>query len=1095
MKRITLSILAFVVCLTTNALTWQAPKLNTSDTFEADVQYYLYHVGRQQMLTFGGSWGTHAILDSTEVGALPYYITQTADGCLFYSPSAGSLGYLFREKSGSGVYTDYNNHGDSSRNWTITRNGDGTVTLTTHINDPVWGQWGTMVYSDEYTYQLGWNPNGEDVDKDGKSLGTNQSVYMLKPGVMGYETAWTFVRPNDFELYKAQQALYEVAREAENYGIDYSEYSQAYNGMDITAMNRAAKQLEEEIQKARENDVTHFFSLTDGSSMIFPDRFIEQWDEDEAYIRLTLKGDTAVTIAKSHIVSQSNEYQGELPVIESFKFNNKFNDQLFTDAIGEIDEEHGRIKVVVGCIGKRLTPSFQLSEGAKAYINGERQYSKQTRRRFDEPVTYTVAFPKQYIYNVVKVKDEVWSNPETNEDQWLPTKVNLTGDMFTTNAPSNHGETPANMLDGDPNTMFHSTWGSGTYTPLAWYDGATYGDGVSEWPYLDIALPESLYRLKFEYTTRANSDYAPLGFILMGSNDQTTWNEIQTFNAEKDNLPTTRNSTYTSPIINLGATYRYLRLQLTSSQRKNYLVLSEFAIYKVTENPDFKPEEPQLLSPAEYAKGFFPYGHNYEVTVDYLTDHPTSQYHVPRIDIWFGDYETWSSSMWIGRNGKTFYEDAVIKIDGAGVFPDMESTRVQIKGRGNSSWTNSSNSKNPYRLKFAEKQKPLGLTKGKSWVLLANKQNNSMTTNAIAMKIADMVETRGCNHIVPVELYVNNQYRGSYNFTEKVGFSNNSIDIDDETYATMLELDSYYDEEYKFRDANYNLYVNIQEPELSDPENGSMLSLMDIRDAFNIFTKDTKNGGTLHLDVDAFVRAMLVNDLVRNEECKHPKSWFLYNENVMADSLWQFGPVWDFDWSFGYEGSSQYFIRNAEADLFSNMNSGNVGYPFFRQLLRGSEVVKKAYYRLWTEFIQDGKLDELIEYCDEYFQYAQPSLEHNANGVEGDYDWWTGTYSNNWGDGTQYATTTANAKNWLTQRANYIYTHLDKYDLSDDIIGPEEDDYGQPDRVDLAEVASRPVNVYTINGILVRKQVPYGRFNIGLMPGIYIVDGKKIAIK
>ena len=83
----------------------------------------------------------------------------------------------------------------------------------------------------------------------------------------------------------------------------------------------------------------------------------------------------------------------------------------------------------------------------------------------------------------------------------------------------------------------------------------------------------------------------------------------------------------------------------------------------------------------------------------------------------------------------------------------------------------------------------------------------------------------------------------------------------------------------------------------------------------------------------------------------------------------------------------------------------------------------------------------------------------------------------------------------MTKRANYIYTHLDVYDISDDIIEPEEDDYGRPDRVDVAEVMQKPVDVYTIHGILVRKQVPYGRFNIGLMPGIYVVNGKKVAIQ
>ena len=850
---------------------------------------------------------------------------------------------------------------------------------------------------------------------------------------------------------------------------------------------------------AEERKDTVFFELTDSSTMIFPREAIEQWDEDNRYISLKLKGDTTVTIAKAHIVSQDTKFHGTRPQFQSFKFNNKFNDQLYTDATGEIDSIRGTVKATVGCIGKRLTPSFQLPDGASAYVNGKLQHSKKSRQRFEKPVRYTVAYPKQFIYRFEKIKDEVWSDPANKDDQWITKKLELTGEMFSTNAPSNNGEDPANMLDGDHTTIFHSTWGSGQYEKLTWFDGAYYGDGVSEWPYLQIELPKKLSRLQFEYTTRGSSNYAPLGFILSASRDGQTWVDIQTLEAEKDNLPTTADATYLSPFIEWSEDYGFLRLQLTASQRKNYLVLSEFALYEVEENPNYQQEEPVLVSPAEYLKGFVPYGSDYEVEVDFLTDHPTSQYNVPRVDIWFGDGESWNSSMWIGMNGKKTYEDATIRIDGAGVFPDMEETSMQIRGRGNSSWSGSYDSKNPYRMKFDEKVKPFGMTKGKSWVLLSNKQSGSMTSNAIAMKIADMVETQGCNHIVPCELYINGHYRGSYNFTEKVGFGNNSIDLPDESYATMLELDSYYDEPYKFRDATYNLYVNIKEPDFNDATDLTMINFVQVREAFNAFTDDAKNSPDyVNLDVDAFVRAMLVTDLVRNEELMHPKSWYLYNADVTnADSLWHFGPVWDFDWSFGYERGHNYFIGMAEEDLFSRMSSSNIGYPFFKQLLRGSERVKKAYYRLWTEFMQSGKLDELIEYCDDYFQYVSPSFLHNVDGVEQEVSsWWGDTYiQTGWGDGQNYATTTENAKTWLRKRANYIYSHLEQYDLSDDIIDPEEEDYGQPDRISVAEVTNRPVNVYTLNGMLVRRQVPYGQFPLGLAPGIYIVDGKKVAIR
>ncbi len=828
-----------------------------------------------------------------------------------------------------------------------------------------------------------------------------------------------------------------------------------------------------------------FITFKDGQMVVIPEKYILSTTQEGDQVTLSLVGDTTFCYMAGNVASIDSIYNGSLPEIESYKFNNKFNDQLYEDAEGEIDHEAGTINVAVSCIGKRLTPSFKLPEGAIAYIGGKEQHSKKTRLRFDQDYTYTVVYPKNWIYRIEKISDEVWSTPpEETEEPWIITPIELTADMLSSNWPSDNADQQlSNIIDGNRSTIFHSNW-SGSNN---WNEGSYYGDGVTTWPYLQIEMAEPIENFQFSYVTRdyaSNNGYAPQGFIIMGSQDGELWDEVRTIDKEKDNLPIGAAMEYTSNIIEMGQPYKYVRFQLTESSRKNYLVLSEFSINKVEANPDYgKATEdfvPELLVPAEYKHDFVPYGRDYKVHVDFLTDHPSgdySEYNVPRMDIWFGDEESWNSRNWIGRYGKEYWEDAEIQINGAGVFPDMERTAIQIRGRGNSSWSNSYSSKNPYRMKFPAKVKPFGMTKGKSWVLLANKQSGSLTTNAIAMKIADMVESAACNHIIPVELYVNGQYRGSYNFTEKIGFSNNSIDLEDDSNAVLLEMDSYYDEMYKFRSKYTNQYVNVKEPDFSDPELVTDITFDNIQWAFNLLDNEVKSGEVSEMaDVNALCRAMFVTDLTRNTEMQHPKSWYLYNENILNDSLWVFGPVWDFDWSYGYEGHSQYFVYDAEADLF---NYGNVGTPFFRALLRNSDVVKKEYYRLWTNFINSGKLTELIEYCDDYYTYVEPSFQHNAT---------------MWSDGRQYATVTEKAKSWLTKRANYIYTHLKKYDLEPDIIDDDED-FGQPDRIDLSVISRDVVDVYTLNGVRIRTRVPYLNCTSGLMPGIYVVEGKKFVVK
>ena len=390
------------------------------------------------------------------------------------------------------------------------------------------------------------------------------------------------------------------------------------------------------------------------------------------------------------------------------------------------------------------------------------------------------------------------------------------------------------------------------------------------------------------------------------------------------------------------------------------------------------------------------YGLQYMVNVDFLTDHSTS---VPRIDI--------NTVGGVSISSKEVYLDAEIIIDGAGVFPSMTDS-VQVQGRGNTSWSSNPDAKNPYRLKFSHKVSPLGLTKGKNWVLLANKMYGSMLTNAIGMKAASLLETDACNHIIPVDLYVNGTYKGSYNLTEKVGFSNNSVQIDDESVAALLELDNHYDEAdgQKFYTWPYLIPVNIKEPEFD--EGTTQLTLNIIKNRVNAFVKDLLNHENItdYIDVESAVRFLMLNDFILNYEILQPKSAFCYNENMLdEDSKFRFGPVWDFDWAFGYSTNHSYYFAPTDVDFYTNISLSH--YKFF-YFMRQDPTVARRCYEIWSEFM-DGGLDELCEFCYDYLQYVTPSLANNKGAGL---------------DNTNYVTQADRAVTWLRQRANDLYQTL-----------------------------------------------------------------------
>ena len=407
-----------------------------------------------------------------------------------------------------------------------------------------------------------------------------------------------------------------------------------------------------------------------------------------------------------------------------------------------------------------------------------------------------------------------------------------------------------------------------------------------------------------------------------------------------------------------------------------------------------------------------PYGKEYTVHVTFLTDQATE---VPRIDI--------NTVGGVSISSKEYYLDAEIIIDGKGVFPSMTDS-VKVKGRGNSSWSVHPSSKNPYRLKFSSKVKPLGLTKGKNWVLLSNKIMGALMTNAIGMKAASLIGTAAANHIIPVDLYVNGKYKGNYNFTEKVGLSNNSVDLDDETAAALLELDVNYDEivDQKFKSSAYELPVNIKEPEFGEDE--TLLTLEDIKQRFEIFVSALYDGNDIedYADIDMLARYLLMNDLIFNKEMFYPKSVFCYNENILDDgSKFIFGPAWDLDWAFGYSNatSTTYFNQNATSDFYTSMTQ--IAHHVFFTALRHNKKVGRRLYEVCRDFIKNG-LDELCEFCQDYYQYARPSLVLNNTADYDDID---------------YSVQSVQAANWLRQRAMYIYETLKQEqtipgDLDDD---------------------------------------------------------------
>ena len=284
-----------------------------------------------------------------------------------------------------------------------------------------------------------------------------------------------------------------------------------------------------------------------------------------------------------------------------------------------------------------------------------------------------------------------------------------------------------------------------------------------------------------------------------------------------------------------------------------------------------------------------------------------------------------------------------------------EKKAVSIRGRGNSSWAFP---KKPYRIKFDKKVSLCGLPSAKNYVLLASWTDHSLMQFALATKIGQMLELPYTNQVVPVEVNLNGIYRGAYILTNKPGMNSGSVDID-ESESILWELDTNYDEDYKFKSPLLKLPVMVSDPDMDDA------TFQKWKADFIAMERAVVNGHADEwIDLDIFARYLLVYSVLKNDEIGFPKSVKLFKTN---GGKYIFGPIWDFDSAMGYVWlEDQYTTAEIENQVWMN--------SLFKLLYNMPEV-KKAYRRHRQALF--ARMDEIKSYLEQYAEDIRTSASRN----------------------------------------------------------------------------------------------------------------------
>lgn len=363
---------------------------------------------------------------------------------------------------------------------------------------------------------------------------------------------------------------------------------------------------------------------------------------------------------------------------------------------------------------------------------------------------------------------------------------------------------------------------------------------------------------------------------------------------------------------------------------------------------------------------------------------------------------------------KTDYVNCTVTIDSE--FDDWDYTgEAGIRGRGNSTWE--WYDKKPYRIKLNKKSSLLGLGEGKSWVLLANYRDPTDLMHAYTFALGEACGMPYTNHIRYVEVTLNGQYIGLYQFTEQVQQGKGRVNVDEKTgYLLSLDRDDGPElapaETDNFWSSIYKMPVCVKNPDEPSASvlNAAKADLGELETA--IKNHDYARVKEL-IDIQTFIDFIMIQEIVYNVELDAPRSMYMHKNQ---GEKWKMGPLWDFDGGFDFDWSTMY--------------TGHTYFANYRELVLGTQ----PYNHTGTSYQVPGFFSDLFRVKDFVSDYKSRWKEVKPKVMEAweevvkyvDYDAMA-REAGRWPIDKNYSTEINKMERWLQNRVTYLDNIVNLY--------------------------------------------------------------------
>ncbi len=322
---------------------------------------------------------------------------------------------------------------------------------------------------------------------------------------------------------------------------------------------------------------------------------------------------------------------------------------------------------------------------------------------------------------------------------------------------------------------------------------------------------------------------------------------------------------------------------------------------------------------------------------------------------------------------KDYYINGTFWLDNCGIegyesLGSQESPlEIEIKGRGNYTWFYMY--KKPYKVKFINKQSPLGLDRSKHFILLHNDDWSGRLRNETGFELSRQLGMPYTPRQIPVELVLNGEYEGLYFLCEKIRVESGRVDImeqqdndsnpDNATGGWLLEI-GYDDkkpvviEQFENNDITNNWFAfTSNSPEvLSQVQYGYIHNIIHRADSCIFVPDKTDTGWEEYFDIKALARFYVIQEVTENVE-SFSRSLIMYKDYGWNEKL-HFGPVWDFDNSF--------YLDNNSCDHFIFEYELPFSFLWIKELLKFPRLQQKIR-EVWKEFKENEVLQKINEHA------------------------------------------------------------------------------------------------------------------------------------